>query len=295
MELRYLKLVKAVAEEGTLTKATNKLFLTQSALSHQVKEIEKMVGTPVFLRVNKQFVLTDAGKILYNTAQEVLGALDRFDSELKKSLKGEIGKIRLCTECYTCYHWLPPILKNYSYGHPNIEVIVNTDNISKPLDHLLNAKLDIAIIHRIIDNDNIDFQELFEDELVLVVSRDHSLNKKKYIYAKDFENEVLITHTQNYKGLTVFERVLNPENVKPRKVIYIQITEAIIEMVKSGLGVAVMAKWAMKPYIESRKINVIPITRKGLWRKWFLASIKNKNRPAYLSDFIDEVKKGAKL
>lgn len=295
MELRYLRLITAVAEEGTLTRATNKLFLSQSALSHQMKEIEQEVGTPVFLRVNKKFVLTDAGKILYNTAQKVLATLEESEIELKKSLKGDIGKIRLCTECYTCYHWLPPILKNYSFDHPNIEVVVNTDNISKPLEQILNAKLDIAVIHRRVENGQLEYTELFEDELVLVVSRDHPLNKKKYIFAKDFADQTLITHAKNYQKSSIYERLLIPESVKPRKVIYMQITEAAIEMIKAGLGVAVMAKWAMKPYVENRSVNIMPITRKGLWRKWYVAALKNTSRPSYLTDFIEQLRKEAKL
>ena len=289
MEVRHLKLVKTVAEEGSLTRATKVLYLTQSALSHQLKEIENQIETPVFLRVNKKLILTDAGKILLNTANIVLSELEQSEIELKKSISGEVGNISLCTECYTCYHWLPPIIKNYYFNHPNIDIIINTENTRRPLDQLLNNKLDIAIVHRKYINDSIDYEELFNDELVLIVSRDHYLNKKKYIYAKDFENETLITHSINHTKSSIYERLLIPEGVKPKKVVYIQITEAVVEMVKAGLGVAVMAKWAMKSYVENRKINVIPITRKGLWRKWFVASLKNKSRPVFLQNFIDQL------
>ncbi|MEP5611302.1 MAG: LysR family transcriptional regulator [Cyclobacteriaceae bacterium] len=286
-----MKLIKSVAEEGTLTKATNKLFLSQSSLSHQLKEIETQLNTPVFLRVNRKLVLTDAGKILYNTANKVLEELDHFNREITRAVHGEYGKIRLCTECYTCYHWLPPIIKNYSYDHPNIDVLINTDNVANPLSQIIDGKLDLAIIHRKIDSKQIQYLEIFDDELVLVVSKNHSLNNKKYIYASDFKDQVFVTHSKNYKKSSIFERVLIPENVTPKRVVYMQITEAAIEMVKAGLGVAVMAKWAMKPYIESRKVNVIPITRKGLWRKWYIATLRNPNdqKPEYLNDFIDQI------
>jgi LysR family transcriptional regulator for metE and metH len=295
MEVRHLKLVKTVAEEGSLTRATKILYLTQSALSHQLKEIENQIETPVFLRVNKKLILTDAGKILLNTANTVLRELEISEIELRKSITGEVGNIRLCTECYTTYHWLPPILKNYSFNHPNIDISINTKNTLRPLELLLNNELDIAIVHRKMDNDSIEYNQLFDDEMVLVVSREHVLNKKKYIYAKDFENETLITHSKNHSKSLIFERLLIPEGVKPKKVVYIQITEAIIEMIKADLGVGVMTKWAMKPFVENRKVNVIPITRKGLWRKWYVASLKNKSRSIYLQSFINQLVKEAKF
>src|SRR5687768_13772544 len=84
MEIRHLKLVKAIAEEGSITKAIDRLHLTQSALSHQLKEAEYHLGTKIFNRVNKKMVLTKAGNELYNTANEVLQKLQQTEKHIKK-------------------------------------------------------------------------------------------------------------------------------------------------------------------------------------------------------------------
>ncbi len=95
MEIKHLKLIETVSEEGSLTKAVDKLFLTQSALSHQLKEMETQLGTQVFHRVNKKLVLTGAGKIVLKSAKKILKEIDDIQLEIKKYISGETGNIRL--------------------------------------------------------------------------------------------------------------------------------------------------------------------------------------------------------
>ena len=112
LELRHLKLVVAVAEEGSVTAASKRLHVTQSALSHQLRDAEEKIGAPLFLRLSKRMVPTACGERLLQTARNVLSELERTGREIGNN--GEnAGVIRLSTECYTCYHWLPPLLKDF--------------------------------------------------------------------------------------------------------------------------------------------------------------------------------------
>ena len=113
MEIRHLRLVKSIVEEGSITRAIDKLHLTQSALSHQLKEAEYQLATKIFLRQNKKLLLTKAGEKLYRTATEILEKLERTEREIKSMMFGEVGEIRISTECYSSYHWLPSVLKQF--------------------------------------------------------------------------------------------------------------------------------------------------------------------------------------
>ena len=108
LEIRHLKLVREVSAAGSLTRAGAALHLTQSALSHQLRDIESRLGTALFLRVGKRMVLTPAGERLLRSADEVLGD-DRANRrrDPAASAARSAGVLRLTTECYTCYHWLP--------------------------------------------------------------------------------------------------------------------------------------------------------------------------------------------
>ena len=145
IELKYLKLIETVAEEGTRTKAGEKLFLTQSTLSHQLKCMEDALGLPVFLRVKKRLLLTDAGlRFCRNTARNISKELNAVQQEIRRRTHGVSGRIRICTECYTTYHWLPAVIKTFNLYLPNIEVVINTENPVKPLQLLTEGKVDLC-------------------------------------------------------------------------------------------------------------------------------------------------------
>ena len=108
VEVRHLRLVAAIADSGSLTRAGDRLHLTQSALSHQLRDIESRLGAALFLRVGKRLVLTPAGERLLASARDVLDRLQQTELEIRELGKERGGVLRLTTECYTCYHWLPP-------------------------------------------------------------------------------------------------------------------------------------------------------------------------------------------
>src|SRR5438874_10611157 len=122
LEVRHLKLVAAVADVGSLTRAGDRLHLTQSALSHQLRDIEARLGAPLLLRIGKRLVLTPAGERLLASAKAVLAQLEHTEAEIRQMGREKAGVLRLTTECYTCYHWLPPLLMHYRRRLPRVEV-----------------------------------------------------------------------------------------------------------------------------------------------------------------------------
>jgi LysR family transcriptional regulator for metE and metH len=285
MEIRHLRLIKSIVEEGSIAKAIDKLHLTQSALSHQLKEAEYQLGTKIFLRQNKKLILTKAGEKLYHTANDILTKLTDTEKEIKSMVFGEVGEIRISTECYSSYHWLPSVLKQFHLLYPNIELKIVMEATHYPLQKLLNNELDIAIVSDPIKNDNINYTELFQDEMVMIVSENHGWTEKKYVVAEDFEAEHLLIHSLPLETVTVHQLFLAPAKISPRKITPLPLTEASIEMVKADMGVMAMAKWAAQPYLKNNSIRAIKIGRNGLKRKHYIAFIKNKTYPDYFTHF----------
>src|SRR5215471_2965936 len=106
LDIRHLKLIVAVTEEKSVTRAGERLHLTQSALSHQLRDIEERLGTQLFLRLNKKMLPTQAGERLLVTARRTLDDLKRAEEEIAQMASNKRGALRISTECYTCYHWL---------------------------------------------------------------------------------------------------------------------------------------------------------------------------------------------
>jgi LysR family transcriptional regulator for metE and metH len=287
MEIRHLRLIKAIVEEGSITKAIDKLYLTQSALSHQLKEAEYQLGTKIFLRANKKLSLTKAGEKLYQTANEILEKLSYTEREIKQLIFGEVGEIRISTECYSSYHWLPSVLKQFHLLYPNIELKIVMEATHYPLQKLLANVLDIAIISDPIKDDNIKYVELFQDEMVMVVSENHFWADKKFVVAADFINEHLLIHSLPLETVTIHQFLLLPAKVTPKKITALPLTEASIEMVKADMGIMAMAKWALQPYLKNNSIKAIKIGRNGLKRKHYIAVMNNKTYPEYFNHFIE--------
>jgi LysR family transcriptional regulator, regulator for metE and metH len=287
MEIRHLRLVKAIVEEGSITKAIDKLFLTQSALSHQLKEAEYQLGTKIFLRTNKKLVLTKAGEKLYQTANEILDKLSDTEKEIRQLIFGEIGEIRISTECYSSYHWLPSVMKQFQLLYPNIDLKIVMEATHYPLQKLLANVLDIAIVSDILKDENIKYLELFQDEMVMVVSENHPWASKKFVVAEDFVSEHLLIHSLPLETVTIHQFLLAPANVTPKKITPLPLTEASIEMVKANMGIMAMAKWALQPYLKNNTIKAVKIGKNGLKRKHYIAIMNNKTNPEYFTHFIE--------
>lgn len=290
MEIRHLKLVKAIVEEGSITNAIQKLHLTQSALSHQLKEVEYQLGTALFLRVNKKLVLTPAGEKVYSMANDILEKLSYTQSQIKQLVLGESGEIRISTECYTSYHWLPSLMKQFQHLYPHVELKIVMEATHQPLQKLLAGELDLAITSDPIQEANIVYTELFQDEMLAVVPENHPWSHKKYVSPEDFTDQNLIIHSLPMETVTVHQFFLAPAKIQPKKIIVLPLTEASIEMVKAEMGIMVMSRWAVKPYLGTPSLKTLKLGRNGLKRKHFIATLKSKKTPPYFQNFISFMK-----
>jgi LysR family transcriptional regulator for metE and metH len=285
LEVRHLKLIMAVAEEGGVTRAGNRLHLTQSALSHQLKDAEERLGTPLFLRVNKKMVLTPAGERLLDSARRVLPELARVVDDVRRIASERQGVLRISTECYTCYHWLPGLLTVFGEKFPRIEVQIVVEATRRPVTALLEGKLDLAIVMSETRDRRLAFTPLFRDELVVLVKPDHALASRPFVRAEDFAGEVYLTHFPVQES-SVFQKVLGPAGVSPRRISQVQLTEAIIEMTKAGLGISVLARWAAAEAIKTGALRALPLTARGFYREWSAATLRSNSTPAHLHEFV---------
>ena len=286
LEIRHLRLIVAIHEEKSVTRAGERLHLSQSALSHQLRDIEERLGTPLFLRSSKRMIVTQAGQMLLESAKQVLEQLQHTEDQIGRMALNRLGTLRLSTECYTCYHWLPAVLKEFGAKYPEVEVRIVVEATRKPIASLLDGKLDLAIVTTSEADKRLMFQPLFGDELVAIAPRNHWWTARSYVRPRDFEGENLILHVPTEES-TFFQKLLRPAGVKQARVLEVQLTEAIIEMVKAGLGVSVQAKWAVKEQIESGKLAAVPVTRRGFQRQWSAAMLRSEYRPEYLDFFVD--------
>jgi LysR family transcriptional regulator for metE and metH len=280
IDLQHLRLIKHIVDEGSMSNATQKMFLTQSALSHMLRELENSLGIKVFLRRSKKLHLTDAGEAILQHGEKILYEFAELENTLAfiKSEKKEI--IRISTTCYTSYHWLPSIIKMFKNQNPFISINIVTEATHKTLSYLEKGKLDIAItdtkpvlpaIYKI------DF--LFEDEFVLIASKNSRFARMEQLEPRDFDGADLFIFDMDERNSTLLNHFIRPNNIRLNSLAKLQLTEGIIEMVAADLGITVMPTWIALPYLDQHEIIAVKLPGKPLKRKWYAVSHKKASKP----------------
>jgi LysR family transcriptional regulator for metE and metH len=232
-------------------------------------------------------VLTRAGERLLDCARLVLPTV-REAQDLVAAAESEAqGALRISTECYTCYHWLPSRLKAFQASFSRVEVEIVVEATRRPVEALLAGELDLAIVSDPPAQGAVTCRPLFEDEMVAILSSEHRLAGRRNLSPHDFADERLITYSVPIRQLGVYQQFLHPAGVVPVRVSRVDLTEAIVEMVKANLGIAVLARWAIAPHLKAATLKALPLGRRGFRRKWYAVTVKSRRPPAYLEFFID--------
>jgi LysR family transcriptional regulator, regulator for metE and metH len=285
LEVRHLKLLVTVAEEGSVTEAGKRLHLTQSALSHQLRDAEQKLGTALFLRLGRKMVLTPAGERLIACARRVLEELSDTEVLIEKLNGGKRGEVRLSTECYTCYHWLPPVLQKFHDKFSQVEVNIVASATSDPAAALLEGKLDVAIMSCVPANKSLRATPMFEDELFLVMSPQHRLAAASQVRPRDLETETILIYPPREES-TLINKLLKPAGVEANRVIEVPLTEAIVELAAGGTGIGFLARWAVAPAVEAGKVAIRPMGGRGFRRQWYAVTMRNQPAPPFLTEFL---------
>jgi LysR family transcriptional regulator for metE and metH len=154
------------------------------------------------------------------------------------------------------------------------------------MDALLEGKLDVGITTAPVRNRRLCSEPLFEDELLVVMRPQHPLSKHPWISARDLAGENLITYDFPFEENVVFKRLFKPCKLVPKSVSRVPLTEAIIDMVKAGLGVSVLARWAVTAHLRAHSVFGRPITSSGLHRQWHVAMLRSASKRSHQVQFI---------
>lgn len=287
--LHHFRLVDTISKEGTLTKAANTLHLTQSALSHQLKELERELGVEIFKRNGKRLHLSEQGYRFLRSSEKILAEIKSLEEDIHNYKSGKTGKLSISMQCYTAYHWLPEIIKYYKKRWPDINIQILSEATRRPLEYLMNGDLDIGIIRTQMVNTKIRYEPIFEDSLTAVICKDHPLAKKDIIQIADFHGEELILplYDPSYQDTPVIESLIQAQQVKPKTLHRIHYTDATIEMVNANLGITVMADWIVEPYLKNKNIIAKPLHHSVARRAWYAATCKQT--PA-IANFLECLK-----
>ena len=271
-ELRHLRAVRAIHRSGGLSKAADILNLTQSALSHQIRGLEKQVGVDLFVRRTKPLKLSAAGMRMLKLADRVLPEIDATEEEFRALLSGKTGRLHIAIECHACFEWLFPVLDAFRKAWPDVDVDIRPGLAFDALPALVREEVDLVVSSDPEQQPDLEFSPLFDYEPVFVASSQPVLAQKKWIPAQDFRDEILITYPVDRSRLDVFSQLLMPAQVEPRAIRQAELTAVILLLVVSNRSVAVLPDWVVREVCYNSYHVTRPLTEKGLIRRLYAAT-----------------------
>ena len=291
LEIRDLRLVTAVAAHGSLTQAGEVLHVSQPALSRHLGQLEARLGTPLFVRTGVRMVPTSTGETLLRHAAVVLEHLTAAEAALKSSQAQQRRVVRVGTECYTGYHWLPGVSTRFAVVHPDVEIEIAFDAAGDPLPMLRDDLIDVALLTEYREWRGLHSTKLFTDELVAAVSPRHPWATRPYLAAKDFA-DVRLLLLSSPETSYVINRFLTPAGVTPRQVADVQLIGAMASLIDAEFGVGVLPSWTISTEVKSGRLVPLRLGRNGTFRTWSAAVRKSLQRDKAIQDFITALSTG---
>ncbi len=179
MELWQLKTFRAVAENLNFTKASEQLYLTQSAVSHQIKALEEEFGVPLFIRGKSGVILTDAGVKALEYAIKILEEAEEMREFVTGREKALAGRVRVAAATQALVYLFAPLFEDFMDAFETVELVFRTTvSTEQTVEDILNGVADVGFASLAVYSPNLQVTELFDDELVLVVGKKHRLNAK---------------------------------------------------------------------------------------------------------------------
>jgi len=286
IEVKHLRTLTTLNNTGSLVEAARQLHLTQSALSHQLKELEGRLNCSLFIRKSRPIRFTVAGIRLLELADSVLPEICSAERDLSRFVSGDAGRLHMAVECHSCFQWLMPAIDSFRDSWPEVELDFSSGFSFLPLPALKRGNLDLVVTSDPQPIEGISYIPLFSYQSMLALSRHHRLANNTFINAEDLAQETLITYPVEVERLDIFNEFLMPAGVSPAKIRHADMTLMMLQLVASGRGVAGLPNWALYEYLKKDYVVARRLGKDGLWKTLYAAVREEQTELAYLQDFV---------
>ena len=262
----------AVADNLSFTRAAEALFLTQSAVSHQIARLELALGTSLLERHGRSVSLTATGRVLVQQARRVFSALDEATVAVRQAARPDLGRLRIGASATACQHIIPEALREFRESFPGYSLAITPGDSPLVTERLLEGELDLGFLIRTERRTKFQQFELFTDELGFLVSPLHPWARAGKVDRRELASQKLVIYSRNSTTFRMIERYFLQSETQLRDWIELGSIEAIKEIVKLGLGVSMLARWVAAPELADKALVWLPAPGAKLRRTWCIAA-----------------------
>lgn len=294
MEDNRLKAFCLVVDLGSFSRAAEALFLTQSAVSHIVRNLEQELGVKLLRRDAKNVVPTSAGRAFYNHAKKILANYNDMANEICELVRRPKGPLRLGATETAAMYLLPQVLYNFSKAHPDVLISLSVGSTSRVTEDLKQGVVDLCIVEGVAGNGGVVSSEIASDEIVLVCADNNPLARKLHITSHDLLSQPFILPEPG-DGLREliedFFRGLGIEMRKIRAVMTLGNPDLVVQMVQTNLGIAFVSKWSIFRAVKEGTIKILETDGRKLTRKFHILTTEREYSTMAARTFADFAKR----
>ena len=268
LSIKHLQVLAAFRKTGNLSRIAEVLKLTPSAVSRRIDEAETRLGVPLFSKAGSRVRLTPAGEYVLQAAERIVADLDRVESVAVRLGSDVHQVLRIGMSIYRSFDWLPDFGTHLRKAMPGVRLEILADADRSELEALMGGVADLILTPLIDEFPGTWRLPLFEDELVALVSPSHELARRRFLRPADVESEDYYTYSMAVTPGFEYLRFLRPANIRPRRYVVVDTPEATAAVVRSGQGLTVLSRWAMRAQIEDRRLVALPLTERGVKITW---------------------------
>jgi DNA-binding transcriptional LysR family regulator len=241
METRHLRYFLAVAEEKHFGRAALRLHMAQPPLSHQIKQLEEQVGTPLFERTTRKVELTPAGELLFERGRRILQDLEDLESDIVQVGEGASGVLRLGLSGSATYRLLPSLVQRVQRELPGLKLTVRGEMLTPQMvADLEEGRLDIAVLRPPVHSPDLGLAYLEQDRLVAALHATHPLASREQLSLADLADEAFVGYPAESVVTRIFHEACRRQGFSPRIVQETRETSTLLSLVAAGMGIALV-------------------------------------------------------
>jgi LysR family transcriptional regulator, low CO2-responsive transcriptional regulator len=288
--LRQLRTFKTVADLNSFSLAANRLKLSQPSVSYQVKELEEALGLPLLDRLGKRVQLTEAGALLYGYARRMLDVLDDATVALEEMRGIKRGTLRVGASTTVGIYLLPAALGAFKKLHPGLVISLEIGTRARVQEQVLRNELDLAVVGPALKDPDLAIIPFLSDELIVIAPAGHPLAGRRGLSLKDIAAQPFVMREAASGSRWSLEKAARKEGVRLVVAMELGSNGAIKHAVESGLGLAVISRYACALELSSGRLVELHVRGFPIRRDWHIVHLKRRKLPSSVSSFIDFLK-----
>jgi len=279
MEDHRLKAFCLVVEMKSFSKAAEAKLMTQSAMSHLIKNLEDELGVKLLIRQGKTVLPTSAGRVIYASAKHILEQYREMDDAISALTQKVKGPLPLGASMTIATYLLPQVFYTFFRKYPEVRIDLSVSNTEGIIHDLREGTIDIGIVEGNIGNTPVFLEEIAEDEIVIIAADDNQLAKMDRLGPRDLLSQPLImpeTGSGIREFIDDFFRTAQIDTREIKVAMTIGNPELAVQLVQSGIGISFVSKWSVFKALKDGSIKILDISGRKLRRKFYLVSLEKE-------------------